>query len=565
MLSIHKIGIIGRTYRHVGRYRQILTILVKYGFGDLLDTLKTEQYIEMGIQLLSKKRREHVTRLSRAERVRMALVELGTTFIKLGQILSTRPDLIPVEFIEELSKLQDDVPPFPYIQVRQIIESELRVPLEDVFQGFEQTPLAAASIGQVHKARLKDGEEVAVKVQRPGIRKTVEVDLEIMLHLASLMEKHIDEAAFYQPLRIVEEFARSIEMELDYSLEAGHMERFAWMFISDNTVYVPKVFQGASTARVLTMEYIDGIKASDKDLAKKTDFDKKEITRRGANLILKQIFNHGFFHADPHPGNVFILKNNVVCYLDFGLMGRIDLAIRDRFADLIMGIVQHDEQKTASALLRLTLWEDEPERSLLERDLSEFMDRHFYRPLKELDLGKFLHQLLDIGTRHRLRLEPDFFLMLKALSTMESLGRALNPDFDIIGHAEPFIRRLKLARSNPKRIARDVMRSSTELIDFLKEIPHEARRILKQARQGKVKMEFEHRGLAPMLFTLNQISNRIAFAIVLASLVIGSSIVVLSGVPPTWHEIPIIGLAGFVAAGIMAFWLLISILMRGKM
>jgi ubiquinone biosynthesis protein len=297
MLSIRKIGVIGRTYRHLNRYRQILTVFFKYGFGDLVDVLKIEHYLEIGLQMISRKQRRQIEKLTRAERVRMVLEELGPTFVKCGQILSTRPDLIPVEFIDELSKLQDHVPFFPYDSVRQIIESELHRPLEDIFRTFDIQPLAAASIGQVHRAELKDGKDVAVKVQRPHIRKTIEVDLEIMLHLASLMERHLEEFQVSRPARIVQEFARTLEKEIDYTIEASHMERFARQFADNSTVYVPEVFRDTSTGRVLTMEYIDGVKVSEIDRIDQEGLDRKIITARGADLILTQIFDHGFFHA----------------------------------------------------------------------------------------------------------------------------------------------------------------------------------------------------------------------------------------------------------------------------
>ncbi len=564
-MFIQKIGLIGRTYRHLNRYRQILTILFKYGFGDLVDTLKIEQYLEVGLQMISRKRREHVEKLTRAERVRMALEELGPTFVKLGQIVSTRPDLVPVEFIQELSKLQDHVPPFPYAELKQVIESELGTPLDDIFQHFNETPLAAASIGQVHRARLKNGEEVVAKVQRPGIHKTIEVDLEIMLHLASLIERYLEEVEFHRPTKIVEEFAHTLERELDYTIEASHIEHFASQFIGDQTIYVPKVYRETTTTRVLTMEYVGGIKASEIDQLQSASLDQKEIAHRGADLILKQIFDYGFFHADPHPGNVYILPNNVICYLDFGMMGRIDRQTRENFANLVMSIIRRDEEKAADALLRLTLWVDEPERGTLERDLAEFMDLHFYRPLKELELGKLLQQLLEMSSKHRLRVPPDLFLMLKALSTAEGVGRMLDPDFDITTHAAPSIRRIQRDRLHPRRIAGDLFDTGAEIVHLLKEIPRELREILKQARQGKAKMEFEHRGLEPMLATHDRISNRIAFAIVLASLVIGSSLIVLADIPPKWHGIPVIGIVGFLISGVMAFWLLVSILRRGKM
>jgi ubiquinone biosynthesis protein len=354
MLSIRKIGVIGRTYRHLNRYRQILAVLFKYGFGDLVDVLKIEQYLEIGLQMISRKRREQVERLTRSERLRMALEELGPTFIKLGQMLSTRPDLVAVEFIEELSKLQDRVPPFSYTEVAQIIESELGGPPKDMFEHFEESPLAAASIGQVHRARLKDREEVVVKVQRPSIHKIIEVDLEIMLHLASLMERHLEEFQVNRPARIVEEFARTLEKEIDYTIEASHIERFSRQFIDDATVYVPKVFRETTTERVLTMEYVEGVKASEIERIEKEGLDRKVITARGADLMLKQVFDHGFFHADPHPGNIFVLPGNVICYLDFGMMGSIDRQTREDFADLVHSVVRRDESGAMKALLMLT-------------------------------------------------------------------------------------------------------------------------------------------------------------------------------------------------------------------
>ena len=565
MLSIRKIGVIGRTYRHLNRYRQILTVLFKYGFGDLVDVLKIEQYLEIGLQMISRKRREQVDRLTRSERVRMALEELGPTFVKLGQMLSTRPDLIAVEFIEELSKLQDRVPPFSYAEVSQIIESDLGGLPENIFEHFEESPLAAASIGQVHRARLKDGEEVVVKVQRPGIRKIIEVDLEIMLHLASLMERHLEEFQVNRPARIVEEFARTLEKEIDYTIEASHIERFSRQFIDDATVYVPKVFRETTTERVLTMEYVEGVKASEIERIEKEGLDRKVITARGADLILKQVFDHGFFHADPHPGNIFVLPGNVICYLDFGMMGSIDRQSREDFADLVHSVVRRDESGAMQALLMLTQYDEEPDTRLLSRDLADFMGQHLYRPLKDLHMEKLLQQLMELISRHRLQTPPDLFLMLKALATVEGVGLSLDPEFHMINQAAPFVKRVKMEQLHPKRVASDILKSGVDLVRLMQEIPGELRELLRQMKRGKVKMEFEHRGLEPMQKTYDQISNRIAFSIVIAALIVGSALIVLSKTPPFLFGIPVIGIIGFVAAAVMGMWLLIAILRKGRL
>ncbi|MCD4654102.1 AarF/ABC1/UbiB kinase family protein, partial [bacterium] len=517
-MTFIKIGTIGKTYRHIQRYRQILTVLFKYGFGDLVDSLKIEQYLEIGLQMISRKSRPKIETLSTGARIRMVLEELGPTFLKMGQILSTRPDLLPIEYIRELSKLQDEVPPFPFSQVERVIEEELQQPISMMFSSFEEEPLAAASIGQVHRAVMPDGSEVVVKIQRPNIQGTIKVDLEIMTHLASLMERHLEGWDIQRPTRIIEEFARTLEMELDYTLEASQTERFARQFEDEPEVYIPRVYRETTTLRVLTVEYIRGVKASDIDRLEKEGFDRCKIARQGLLLIMQQIFIHGFFHADPHPGNVFILQDNVICYIDFGMMGRLNQETREHFADLIMSIVHRDERKAAEILLNLTLFEEEPDHSSLGRDMAVFMDKHCYRPLKEIKLGALLQQLLEMATKHRLGIPPDLFLMIKALSTVEGLGRTLDPDLDVIEQITPFMKRMRLNRIDPRRLAKDMAISGTELFHLAKEIPREVRSMLKLARQGKVKLEFEHRGLEPMLATHDRISNRLSFAIVLASL-----------------------------------------------
>jgi ubiquinone biosynthesis protein len=564
-LSIRKIGVISRTYRHLNRYQQILRILFKYGFQDFVEGLGIEQYIEIGLQLISRQRREQLESLGRAERVRLAIEELGPTFIKLGQVLSTRPDLIPLEYIEELAKLQDEVPPFSYEEAREIIKAETGKDPEEIFKRFNKKTLAAGSIGQAHLALLEDGEEVVVKVQRPGIRQIIEVDLEIMLHLATLMERHLEELELHQPTKIVEEFARTIEKEIDYLTEASHVDRFARLFMSDETVYVPKIYHALSTERVLTMEYIDGIKATEIDRLRQEEYDLKLLAERGALLILKQIFVHGFFHADPHPGNIFFLPNNTVCYIDFGMMGRVNRQDQEDFADLIMAVVQRDEKKAGNVLLKITSFQKEPDRRKLDRDLADFMDRHLYQPLQNIEVGKLMQHLMDLTTKYGIQLRPEFFLLMKAMGSVEGVGLVLDPEFEIVSYTEPFIRRIQLNRLDPRRIFMDMVDSGSEFVALLRQLPRDLQAILKLAKEGRLKIDFEHQGLDPLLFSLDRVSNRIAFSIVLAALLVASSLIILSGIPPKWHEIPIIGLTGFLVAAIMGFWLLLSILRHGRM
>lgn len=565
MLSIRKIGVIGRTYRHLNRYRQILSILIKYGFEDLVDRLKIDQYIEVGLQMISRKKIEREEKLTGSERIRMALEELGSTYIKLGQVLSTRPDLMPAAIIRELSKLQDNVPPFSYPEVKRIVEKELSLPIEELFESFEETPFGSASIGQVHKARLKDGESVAVKVQRPGTKKIIEVDLEIMLHLATLMERHVEELAFHRPVKIVEEFARTLEKETDYTIEAANLERFARNFLDDPTLYIPKVFHGLTTTRVLTMELVEGIKVSDIDQLDAAGLDRKIITKRGADLILKQVFDHGFFHADPHPGNIFVLPYNVICLLDFGMAGSVDRTTREDFVELIDSVVRQDAYRAAQVLMKLTTWDTEPDLRALEKEVAEFMGKHLYKPLKEIRIGKLIQHLFEMVSTHRLRIPPDIFLMMKALSTVEGVALMLDPDFDMIARATPFIQKVKLARFYPDRIANDMIRIAAELFQFAQQFPRDVLEITRLIKQQKLTIKMEHEGLRDMLATHDQISNRISFSIIIAALIVGSALIVISKTPPFIYGISFIGIIGFLAAALMGVWLLVAILKKGRL
>ena len=565
MLSIRKIGVVSRTYRHLNRYRHILAVLLKHGFGEVVESLRIDQYLEVGLQLISKKRGPREEPLTRPQRLRKALEELGPTYIKLGQVLSTRPDLIPVEFTEELSKLQDSVPPFPFADAETIIQRELGAPASDVFDRIDTEPAASASIGQVHRARLKNGEEAAVKIQRPGIRAVIEVDLEIMLHLATLAERHVEELALHKPVTIVEEFARTLEKEIDFRIEAANIDRVAQGFLGDPTVYIPTVFREFSTAAVLTTEYVEGIKISNIGELDAAGYDRRLLCSRGADIVLKQVFRHGFFHADPHPGNIFALPGNVICLLDFGMVGVVDRQTREMFVELVDSVVRRNESRAAQVLLQLTRWEQPPDLRQLERELSDFMGRHLYRPLKDIEVGKLLHDLLEIATRFQLRLPPDIFLMLKAISTVEAVGRMLDPEFDMIAKAAPFIEQVLMDRFKPQRVAEDVGDLAGRMLKFLHQFPKDLLDLAGLLRQQKLSLQIKHDGLEKVLATHDQISNRLSFSIVIAALIVGSALIVISKTPPLFYGISLIGIIGFLAAALMGIWLLVAILRSGRL
>jgi len=565
MISIRKIGAIGRTYRHLNRYQRILRILFKYGFDDLIEGLRIDQYLDTGLKMINRNPREELEKHSRPERFRMALEELGPTFIKLGQVLSTRPDLISPKYLYELAKLQDDVPPFPFAEVEEIFLAETGKKPNELFQKFDEQPMAAASIGQVHRGRLQDGTEVVIKVQRPDIENIIAVDLEILAHLASLMEQYLEELQGHRPSAVVDEFARSLSLEIDYTVEIANVQRFARQFRNNKTIYVPLVYADLSTERILTMEFIDGIKTSKVDALRSQGYDLHLIAEHGANLVMEQIFVHGFFHGDPHPGNIFILPDNVTCFLDFGMMGRLSRKDREDFTDLMLSIVTKNDRKITDGVLNITTQFGEVDRDALSLDLADFLDRFLYLPLKDLQAGKILQELLELVQRHSLSIKPNLYLMIKTLSTIEGVGLMLYPDLELIKLAEPYIKKVTKERLRPGRLAEEIGEISGEYLKLIQEMPEEARGILRQLSAGRMKLEFEHRGLGRLAKALDQVSNRIAFAIVLAAQIIGSSLIILSDIPPKWNGIPIIGLAGFLLAGIMGFWLLVSIIRHGRM
>ena len=554
-----------RTYRNIKRYRQILTILLRYGFDDVLDRLKIDYYIKLGKKILPKFKAQDLEAITTAERLRLALEELGPTFVKLGQMLSVRPDLVPENFINEFQKLQDEVQPFSVEQARAEIEVQLGQPVEQLFSSFDEIPLAAASIAQVHRAVIKDDEQVVVKIQRPNIRSVIETDLNIIFDLTGLIERHIPESELYNPTAIAQEFAKTIRRELDFIREGRNIDRFRRNFEDDDTVYVPKVYWELTTERVLTMEFVDGIKISEMNKLEEAGLDRKIIAYNGAQAILKQVFEHGFFHADPHPGNIFVVSNNVIAPIDYGMMGSLDEELMEAAGNLLTAIVKKDVNKIIRAFTDIGILENTLDIRGLKLDLTDFLDRYYQVPLSQLDVGKILSELTEIIRKHRIRLPSDLTLMGKALVTEEGVGRILNPDFDLITMAKPYVEKIMMRKLDPRRHLKEFASTMDDFNRLIKILPTEIRAIVMKIKKGELNIKFEHKGLEHFISELDKASNRLSFSLIIASLIIGSSLIVQLDKGPLIFGFPVFGILGYLIAAFLGLWLVIAIIRSGKL
>lgn len=554
-----------KRYKNIKRLQQIITILIKYGFDYFIKQLNLANLIFKGSKIL-KLKTPKMAELPLPIRVRLALEELGPTFIKLGQILSTRPDLIPAQYIKELQKLQDEVPPFEYAQVGQLIKKELGADVAEIFKSFEQKTFAAASLGQVHHAILEDDNKVVVvKVQRPNIEKIIETDLDILFHLARLTERHIPASRLYDPVGIVEEFARVIRSELDYGTEGRNAEKFRKNFQDDETIYTPKIYWEFSSKRILTMEFIQGIKINNLKELDKAGYNRKKIAENGAKAFMKQILIDGFFHADPHPGNMLVMENEIIGFMDFGMMGRLDEEIREKGVDLFIAILEGNPNKIINEMLDLGITSQEIDTRSLKIDIREMLDQYYNKSLKEIKLGELINQLVNIAIKYHIRMPVEFALLGKSLLNIEGIGLELDPDFNLAEVAKPYAQDLILERKSPQRLILKLLNDLAELYNLIILIPRQLSKTLKKMEEGVFKLEFQHRGLENLITALDRSTNRLSYSLILAAIIIGSSLIMQTDKGPHFMGFPVIGVLGFIIAAILGLGLVIIIIRSGKM
>lgn len=533
-------------HKHFQRYTEIAGVLVDEGLDVLLEQLGLTRFVSI---------RKRVAPTARAEpgspfplRIRRTLERLGPTFVKLGQILSTRPDIVPPEYVEELRRLQDTVETIPYEQVVAQIRLGLGADVDELFADFDPVPLAAASIGQVHAARLLDGSDVVVKVQRPGMERAIDVDLDILKTQARFAERHTLWGERYHLVANAEEISRILHLELDYMAEGRNAERFAERFAENPDVVIPRVYWEYTSRTVLTMERLRGIKLDEFDRLRAAGYDLREIAQKGVHVYLEMVFVDGFFHADPHPGNLFVLPGTRIGISDFGRVGRIGERMRDEFGDLLLALIQQDESEAVDVLLDLGVASADVDIRSLQRSVGRMLSQYYDATLEEVRLADVVQQLLRIVWRHHLIVPPDFTLLLTTITALEGVARQLDPQFDFVRSVRPFVTELARVRYRPKALAMSALRVLRRLEHLAVELPDSTERVLRRFADGTFSIELKPEAFTPVVDQLRELVNRLAFALVIASFVVGFSFILRQATLSKWFiylvEASLIGAAG---------------------
>ena len=554
-----------RTIKNWQRFRQIINVFAKHGFGELVDWINLRR--RSAPKWLSRQihRQDEIESLglSSPERLRLAFEELGATFVKLGQILSMRSDILPKEFIDELEKLQSNATPFAFSDVEQIIAEELNLSIDDIFMEFEQEPFAAASIAQVHRAKLHTGESVVVKVQRPGIEQLVETDVNILTFIARRLEKYVPESRLYNPTDLIYEFSKSIKRELDFTTEGANTDYFYRQFANNSKIKVPKVHWQLSNRHILTLEEIHGIKIDALDALDAAGINRKEIAANCIEIFFDQIFKHGFFHADPHPGNLIVLEDGRLGLVDFGMVGHLSGEMLRHITSWLLALLNRDIDYVVKLYLRMGIIGDDTNTVKLKSEMAEFLNRYFNRPLNQIQIGELIDDTLSASIRHQIRFPANFLMLGKTIVTIEGVVMRLDPDFEILSFSRPYTAKLALQQFEPRRWFRNIYGIVEDVTEMVRELPLQLNQILKKLQQGKLEINVESDTLSRLTSELDRVSNRIAFSLIIAALIVGSSIIIQNTNVFGYRNA--IGILGFVIAGIFGLWLVISILKSGRL
>ena len=552
--------------RDLPRLHEISSVLIRHGLGDLVRRLGIVNVLEQAGQILNFRAAAESVRLEPAQRMRLALEELGPTFVKLGQVLATRIDLFPPDWIAEFEKLHSAVPPVPIEELLPEVTLALgRSPFE-VFRELEREPFASASIAQVHRAKLQDGTPVILKIRRPGIRQKIEADLRIIRQIAALMESEMPDSRRYQPVAIVGHFSRSLERELDLALEARNLERFAKNFAQDPVIVIPRVYPEWTSPVMNVQEMIVGIPGTDMAAVVAAGLDTKLIAARGAEAVLRMILIDGFFHADPHPGNVYYLPGNRLAIVDFGMAGRLSPVRRSQVVDLLAGLARLEEEPMIDVLLE---WAGDAvvDEAKLTADMSDLVFDYEGVPLKDIRIAVLLRQFAAVIREHSIVIPSDLALMFKAIITMEGLGRQYDPDFQIVDHLAPLLQQARMERFHPEALVKRGRTAVTDFFNVAASVPRDLSRLLRDARRGKTRIDLDLKRLDQFGTRLDATLDRATMGILTASLVIGSSIVMTVQGGPKIFDMPLytmLGLGGYLIAFCNSVWIVFGIWRSGK-
>ena len=553
------------TVRDLGRLQEIARVLVRYGFGDAARRIGLAGALERAGRLVHWHAvEEGLLQLDTASRIRAALQDLGPTFVKLGQVLATRVDLLPPRWVEELSALQNAVPAVDFELVRPQLHEDLGADPDSVFAELEHVPMAAASLAQAHGARLHDGTRVVLKVRRPGIREVVEADLRLLRQVAIIVEKQVPELRRFNPSDMLRQFADSLLRELDFAAECRNAERIARNFGGQAEIVVPTVYWQWTSERLNVQQRLDGIPGRDLAAVDAAGMDRAQLARTGAGIVLKMVLEDGFFHADPHPGNIFYMPGGAIGVIDFGMVGHVSEARRFQIVRLLHGLVDQDAEAVADVLIDWTGENPDIDEARLQESVARFVDRYRGVPLKDLRMGAMLGDVAAILRGHGLALPPDLALMIKTFLTLEGMGRQLDPGFDMAAQARPFLERELLARYAPSVLARRGRRAAMGVFDLMRDMPRDLHRLLRAARRGRMRVQIEVDALKAFGDQVDRAVSRLTMGVVTAALIVGSSIVLNSAGGVTSGGLRVLGTVGFVAAALGGLWILFSIWRGGR-
>lgn len=555
------------TIRNLGRLRQIMSIFVKYGFEDVIANSTLRNIVPESLRLKWIRQERPALQYSRFERIRMAAEELGPTFVKLAQVLSNRPDLVPEGLVKEFEKLQDRVPPFDAETAKSIIELELGKPLEEIFSDFKTVPMASASIGQVHRATLIDGTEVVVKVQRPDVKEIVERDLQLIWEIVQRSDRYLKKQGVLNALDVVAAFERSMVKELDYSNEARNIQRFRTFYKNESNFYIPQVYRNISTDKVLVIEFVSGCKFTDKKQIREWGLNPKKIVENGLNIYLKQIFEYGYFHADPHPGNVLIRPDGIICLIDFGMVGQLSRRDKLAFANVFIAMAEQDSRKMAQAMRKLAISDGIKDLRLLEADLQELIDDYVLLDVSEGSIADVIAKLQNIMVRYEMVVPAGIFLIFRALAILEGIGKIMHPTLNTYDFIRPFGVKILQQKFSPENLWNEFQYRSDQLSGFLTGLPTDIRELLGQAKNGKLNITISHQGYGYLLKKLDSIVNRLIITFIICSLIIASSIMATIPTPTdfmTRHGLPYWSVFGYTVAGILSLILIYAIFRRRK-